>query len=104
MTTITILVPDPAGALIEARVASGEYASASDDVSDLILRDRSRDEGETRPEQASLSDEDRRWLGEFDHSIAQGIADAEAGRVRDADQVFDEIEAHLRAMTATEEA
>jgi Arc/MetJ-type ribon-helix-helix transcriptional regulator len=40
MPAISVLVPDPIGALVEARVASGEYASASDYVSELILRDQ----------------------------------------------------------------
>lgn len=92
MSELSVIVPAPVGALIEARVASGEYASASDYVSDLILRDQ------------PLSAEDQRWLREFDDSIARGVADSEAGRVFDADEVFDELEAKYEVMIAAENA
>ncbi len=86
MSEITVLVPDPISASVEARVASGEYASASDNVSELILRDQ------------PLSAEDAKWLEEFDESIARGIADSKAGRVVDADVLLAELEAKYAAM------
>ncbi len=86
MAAIRVLVPDDVGALIEARVASGEYASASDYVSELILRDQ------------PLSPEDAKWLEEFEASIDRGIADSKAGRVIDADVVLAELEARYSAM------
>ena len=91
MSAINVLVPDPASALVEARVASGEYASASDYVSELIVRDK------------ALAEEDAKWLEAFDASIAQGLADCEAGRVFDADEVFAELEAKYSAMAEAEE-
>ena len=92
MSAISVLVPDAVGALIEARVASGEYASASDYVSEPVLRDQ------------TLSAEDAQWLEEFDASIARGIADADAGRLIDADVVFDRLEAKYSAMIEAEES
>ena len=86
MSAISVLVPDPASALVEARVASGEYASASDYVSDLVLRDQ------------PLSAEDAKWREEFLASIDRGIADAKAGRVTDADVVLAELTARYAAM------
>jgi Arc/MetJ-type ribon-helix-helix transcriptional regulator len=86
MSAITVLVPDPASAFLEAKVASGEYANASDYVSELILRDQ------------PLSAEDAKWLVEFDASIARGVADSKAGRVIDADVLLTELEARYSAM------
>jgi antitoxin ParD1/3/4 len=86
MSAISVLVPDPASAFLEAKVASGEYASASDYVSDLILRDQ------------KLSVEDAKWLEEFGESIRRGLADCEAERVIDADVLLAELEARYSAM------
>jgi antitoxin ParD1/3/4 len=86
MSAINVLVPDPASALVEARVASGEYASASDYLSDLVLRDQ------------PLSAEDAKWREEFLASIDRGIADSKAGRVTDADVVLARLEAKYAAM------
>ena len=90
MSAISVLVPEPASGLIEARVASGEYASASDYVSDLILRDQ------------PLSADDAECVKSFDASIAQGLADCEAGRVFDSEEVFAELEAEYSAMADAE--
>lgn len=38
------------------------------------------------------------WLAEFDASIEQGLADIEAGRGRDLDEVVDELCAKYQAM------
>lgn len=86
MSEIRVLVPDPISALVEARVASGEYASASEYVTDLVLRDQ------------PLSGEDADWLREFDASIARGVADSKAGRVVDAEGVLAELEARYTAL------
>jgi antitoxin ParD1/3/4 len=86
MSAISVLVPDPASAFVQARVASGEYASASDYLSELVLRDQ------------PLSAEDAKWLQEFEASIDRGIADSKAGRVVDADVVLAELEARYSAM------
>ncbi|WP_349434992.1 type II toxin-antitoxin system ParD family antitoxin [Pararhizobium sp. A13] len=42
MATMTISLPDPMKEWIEAQISKGEYASTSDDVRDLVRRDRSR--------------------------------------------------------------
>lgn len=40
MATMTVSLPYPMKEWVEAQVRSGEYASSSDDVRDLIRRDR----------------------------------------------------------------
>ena len=42
MATMTISLPDPLKDWVEAQVETGDYASASDYVRDLIRRDRAR--------------------------------------------------------------
>jgi antitoxin ParD1/3/4 len=91
MAAIRVLVPNDIGALIEARVVSGEYASASDYVSDLILRDQ------------PLSAEDAKWLEDFQASIDRGIADSKAGRVVDADVVLARLQAKYAATSEAAE-
>jgi antitoxin ParD1/3/4 len=86
MSAISVLIPDPTSALLKAKVASSEYASASDYVSDLIRRDQ------------PLSAEDAKWLEAFDASIARGVADSKAGRLIDADGLLAELEARYSAM------
>jgi antitoxin ParD1/3/4 len=64
-------------------VASGRYNSKSE-----VLREGVRliQERETR-------------LAALDASIARGLADADAGRVKPLSEVFDRLEAKLAAMT-----
>lgn len=57
MATMNVSLPDALKAVVEDRVASGEYASASDYVRDLIRKD----------EEAK-----RRWA-EFDRLIQEGL-------------------------------
>ena len=66
-------------------VASGRYNSKSE-----VLREGVRliQERETR-------------LAALDASIARGLAEADAGRVTPADEVFDRVEAMLRAKAGT---
>jgi antitoxin ParD1/3/4 len=40
MATMTVSLPDPMKDWVEAQIRSGEYASSSDYVRDLIRRDR----------------------------------------------------------------
>lgn len=42
MATMTVSLPDPMKDWIEAQIRTGEYASSSDYVRDLVRRDRER--------------------------------------------------------------
>jgi antitoxin ParD1/3/4 len=72
-------------AFVQTQLASGRYNNASE-----VLRDALR----------LMEDRDRR-LTVLDVAIARGLTDAEAGRVHDLDEVFDELEAELAAMPDT---
>src|ERR1700679_1600269 len=87
MASMNISVPDPMRDWVQARVESGQYAGVSDYVRELIRRD-----------QASAADQDR-WLAKLDASLEQALADADAGRVTDAEEVFDRLEAKYAAMS-----
>jgi antitoxin ParD1/3/4 len=63
-------------AFIQAQLASGRYNDASE-----VLRDALR-----------LMEERERRLAAVDAALERGLADIEAGRVHDADDVFDELE------------
>jgi len=67
---------------VQAQLASGRYGNASE-----VLRDALR-----------LMEDRERKLASLDASIARGLADIEAGRVHDADDVFNELEAELEAL------
>ena len=67
---------------IQTQLSSGRYNNASE-----VLRDALR-----------LMEERERRLASLDASIARGLADIEAGRVREADTVFDELEARYAGM------
>jgi antitoxin ParD1/3/4 len=60
---------------IETQLASGRYNSASE-----VLREALR----------LMEDRERRRLA-LHADLSEGLADAEAGRVRDADEVFDAL-------------
>lgn len=64
MATMTVSLPDPMKDWIEALTRSGEYASSSDYVRDLVRRDRER-----RSQELTLDD------------LRQLVADARAGGV-----------------------
>ncbi len=89
MTSMTLSLPDSLTEWLESRVASGRYASVSDYLGDLISRDR------------AATATDARWLADLDASVARGVADSDAGRVFDAEDVFDELEARYLAMVAS---
>lgn len=66
-------------AFVQGQLASGRYNNASE-----VLRDALR-----------LMEERERRLAAIDQAVALGIADLEAGRVHDADDVFAELEAEI---------
>ena len=64
-------------AFVEGQLSSGRYADVSE-----VLRDALR-----------LMEDREARLSSVDASIARGLGDIEAGRIHDADTVFDELEA-----------
>ncbi|WP_313535521.1 type II toxin-antitoxin system ParD family antitoxin [Sphingomonas sp.] len=83
MASMNISLPDPMRDFVEARIAGGHYASASDYVRDLIRRD-----------QAQAASEDR-WLRALDESIARGLTEVAAGQVHDLDDVVAALDAEI---------
>jgi antitoxin ParD1/3/4 len=67
---------------VQTQLASGRYNNASE-----VLRDALR-----------LMEERERRLSALDSVINRGMADVQAGRVHDADTVFDELEAKYAQM------
>lgn len=92
MASMNISLPDPMRDYVQKRIDSGQYASVSDYVRDLIRRDQGHTEDEER------------WLRELDASIDRSIEDAKAGRVHEASEVFDRLEAKYRRMAAERSA
>ncbi len=85
MASMNISLPDPLRDHVQTRVDSGLYASASDYVRDLIRRD-----------QQGIEDE-ARWLRELDTSIAESMAEMQAGGGIDLHVACDRIVARLGA-------
>jgi antitoxin ParD1/3/4 len=73
---------------VQDRIDSGQYAGASDYVRDLIRRD-----------QASVAERERQLAG-LDAALEHAVADAEAGRLADASDVFDRLRAKYAATLA----
>jgi antitoxin ParD1/3/4 len=69
-------------AFVQAQLASGRYNNASE-----VLRDALR-----------LMEDRERKLAALDAAIERGMADINAGRVHDAEDVFAELEAELEAL------
>jgi antitoxin ParD1/3/4 len=67
---------------VQAQLASGRFNNASE-----VLRDALR-----------LMEERERKFAALDAAIARGIADVEAGRVFDAEEVFEELEREISAL------
>ena len=88
MASMNISLPDPMRDWVQARVDSGQYAGASDYVRELIRRDQ------------TATSERERMLTKLDASLEQGLADADAGRVKDAEAVLGRLEAKYAAMIA----
>jgi len=79
--TIRLNLGEYFDAFIEAQLASGRYADASELVRDALRLLETRE----------------RRFGALKTAIEQGIADADAGRVHEADDVFDELLDELAA-------
>ena len=82
MASMNISVPDSMREWVQSRIESGEYASVSDYVRDLIRRDQN-----TRAHQLSVEDIRR--------TIEEGRA---AGETSPAEEVFGHIEDKLRRL------
>jgi antitoxin ParD1/3/4 len=67
---------------VQTQLASGRYNNASE-----VLRDALR-----------LMEERERKMAALDAAIARGMADIEAGRVHDLEEVCDELDAELAAL------
>ena len=91
LASINISIPELMRDWIQSRVESGRYATASDYVRELILRDQ------------SLTADHEQWLTSLDASIERALADAEAGRVKDAAQVLDRLHAKYAALAEARE-
>tara|TARA_R110000868_G_scaffold14689_7_gene68083 strand:- start:1337 stop:1618 length:282 start_codon:yes stop_codon:yes gene_type:complete len=91
MATMNISLPDPMRDYVQNRIDSGQYASVSDYVRDLIRRDQN----------ATVDKE--RWLKELDASIDQSLQEMKSGGGHDLDDVCDAIIADIR-QTARGEA
>lgn len=83
MASMNISLPDPLRAQVQARIDSGQYASASDYVRDLIRRDQ------------HAIDDEARWLRDLDASISDSLAEMRAGGGVDLDTVCDAVLADL---------
>ncbi len=79
MATMNVSLPDALKAVVEERVASGEYASASDYVRDLVRKDA---EAKRKWAEFDLMIEDARNSGVSEKSLDQIFDDAHAEAVR----------------------
>lgn len=77
MATMNVSLPDPMRDYVQQRIDSGQYASVSDYVRDLIRRD-----------QSAIMDEER-WLKDLDASIDESLQEMEAGGGHDLDDACD---------------
>lgn len=84
MASMNVSLPDPLRDYVQRRIDSGQYASISDYMRDLIRRD-----------QTTIEDEER-WLRDLDASIVLSLAEMEAGGGRDLDEVCDRLIAELQ--------
>ncbi len=90
MATMNVSLPDPMRDYVQNRIDSGQYASVSDYVRDLIRRD-----------QSAILDEER-WLKELDASIAESLQEMKAGGGHDLDEVCDSVIADIQKTASGE--
>jgi len=82
--------------------ANGELGDELEEfVADLVASGRYRSKREVLQEGVRLVQEREARLADLDAAIARGIADADAGRVKPAAEVFDRLEAKYRAIAQT---
>jgi antitoxin ParD1/3/4 len=72
-------------------------------VDDLVRNGRYNSKSEVLREGVRLIQEREARLAVLDAAIAQGIADADAGRVKPAEEVFERLSAKYRAMAQRKE-
>ena len=66
-------------------------------VTELVATGRYHSKSEVLREGVRLIQERETRLAALDASIARGVADADAGRVKSTSQVFDRLESKLKA-------
>lgn len=71
-------------------------AKLEDYVDKLVERGRYGSRSEVLREGIRLVHERESWLERVEHAVAEGRADIAAGRYRDMDEVFDELEERFR--------
>jgi len=76
---MNVSLPEPMRDYVQNRIDSGQYASVSDYVRDLIRRDQ------------SMIVNEERWLKELDASIDESLEEMKAGGGHDLDEVCDTI-------------
>lgn len=77
MATMTVSLPEPMKEWVEAQIRSGDYASASDYVRDLVRRDRARRGGEMTLEELRRLVADSKASGAGERSLDELFAEAE---------------------------
>jgi antitoxin ParD1/3/4 len=70
-------------------------------VSSLVASGRYNSKSEVIREGIRLVQEREARFKVLDKAIARGLADADAGRLKDADEVFDRLEAKYRRLAKT---
>ncbi|NML91786.1 type II toxin-antitoxin system ParD family antitoxin [Sphingobium sp. TB-6] len=90
MATMNVSLPDPLRDYVQNRIDSGQYASVSDYMRDLIRRD-----------QSAIVDEER-WLKELDASIDESLQEMKAGGGHDLDEVCDTLIADIQKTASGE--
>ena len=79
MATMNVSVPDPMKDWVEAQISSGQYASSSDYIRDLIRKDQARQE-KIRMMQAAITQGIESGVAEnFSMDILQKELDQELG-------------------------
>jgi antitoxin ParD1/3/4 len=69
-------------------------------VNELVTKGRYNSKSEVLREGVRLVQEREAKLAALDAALARGIADAEAGRLRPADEVFDRLETKYKGKSA----